>query len=92
MKLPIINTNVGLGTGLAIGLGAAVLVPVVFPIVGALVKPVAKGAIKGGMMLAHQGKVMAAEIKESVEDITAEAKAELAAASMAEPAAPKKKA
>jgi hypothetical protein len=46
-------------------------------VVGAVAKPVAKAAIKGGLLLAEKVKVTVAEVKESMEDITAEAKAEL---------------
>jgi hypothetical protein len=51
---------------------------VVLPVVGAVAKPVAKAAIKGGLLLAEKVKVTVAEVKESMENVTAEAKAELA--------------
>jgi galactitol-specific phosphotransferase system IIC component len=71
------NGIAGVGTGLLVGLGAMVLAPVVLPVVGAVAKPVAKAAIKGGLILAEKLKVTVAEVKETMEDITAEAKAEL---------------
>jgi galactitol-specific phosphotransferase system IIC component len=72
------NGIASVGTGLLVGLGAMVLAPVVLPVLGAVAKPVAKAAIKGGLILAEKVKVTVAEVKETMEDITAEAKAELA--------------
>jgi hypothetical protein len=68
----------GVGTGLLLGLGAVVVAPVVLSVVGAIAKPVVKAAIKGGLILAEKVKVTVAEVKETMEDVTAEAKAELA--------------
>lgn len=64
-------------SGLAIGIGAAVLAPVVMPILVSVVKPLAKAAIKGGIMLYEKGKETVAEVGEVIEDIVAEAKAEM---------------
>ena len=85
MKLPVVG-NVSLTTGVAVGVGSLVLAPIVIPMLGALVKPVAKGAIKAGMMVYHRGQIMAAETKESWDDLTAEVKAELAQEAMVEAA------
>ena len=63
---------------LAIGTGVVLLAPMVLPIVGSVAKPVAKAAIKGALMTYEGVKVTLAEAKESLEDITAEAKAEIA--------------
>jgi hypothetical protein len=67
-----------IGTGLAIGIGAAVLGPIVLPILAGAAKPIAKAAIKGGIALFEKGKETAAELSEVMEDIVAEARAELA--------------
>ncbi len=64
-------------TGLAIGVGAAVLAPVVLPMLSQLVKPVTKGIMKGGLLLFEKGREAAAETGEVVEDLWAEAKAEV---------------
>lgn len=64
--------------GLAIGIGAAILAPVVVPVLASVVKPLAKAAIKGGIMLYEKGREVVAEATEMVEDIVAEAKAEVA--------------
>jgi len=77
MRLPLFG-NMSLGTGLLVGVGAVLLVPVVLPVVATAVKPLAKAAIKGGILLYDKGKVAVAEIQETVEDLVAEAKAELA--------------
>ena len=65
-------------SGLLIGIGAAVLAPIVLPILASIAKPVAKAAVKGGIMLYERGKETVAEAGEMLEDIVAEAKAELA--------------
>lgn len=67
-------------SGLAIGIGAAVLAPAVMPVVASIVKPLVKAAIKGGIILYEKGKETVAEVAEVVEDIVAEAKAEMAEA------------
>lgn len=63
--------------GLAVGIGASVFAPVIIPVVASVVKPLAKAAIKGGIILYERGKETIAEAKEIMEDIVAEAKAEL---------------
>ena len=69
----------GLTAGnLAIGAGVVLLAPIVLPIVGSVAKPVVKAAIKGVLVTYEGAKVALAETKESLEDITAEAKAEIA--------------
>ncbi len=67
-------------TGLAIGIGASVLAPAVIPVLANVVKPLAKAILKGGIVLYEKGLETFAETKEVVEDLIAEAKAELAEA------------
>ena len=69
--------------GLAIGIGSAILAPIVIPILASVAKPLAKASIKGGLMLFEKGKEVVAETQEVVEDLVAEAKAELAEAAPA---------
>ena len=64
-------------SGLAIGIGSAVLAPIVIPVIATVAKPLAKATIKGGLMLFEKGKELAAEAQETLEDMVAEAKAEL---------------
>lgn len=64
-------------TGLAIGVGAAILAPIIRPVLADIVKPLAKSAIKGGITLYEKNREKFAEAKEVVEDLLAEARAEL---------------
>lgn len=65
-------------SSLAVGAGVVLLAPVVIPVVGAVLKPLAKAVIKGGIMAYEGAKVSVAETKETIEDLAAEAKAEIA--------------
>jgi hypothetical protein len=60
------------------GIAAIVLLPVMIPVVGKIGKPIAKAAVKGGIVLYEKGKGVVTEVGETLEDIIAEAKAELA--------------
>ena len=61
------------------GIAAIVLLPVLVPVAaGKIGKPLAKATIKGGIVLYEKGKGVIAEVGETLEDIVAEAKAELA--------------
>lgn len=60
------------------GIAAIVLLPVIVPVVGKVAKPIAKAAVKGGIVLYEKGKGVVTEVGETLEDIIAEAKAELA--------------
>ena len=61
------------------GIAAIVMLPVLIPVAaGKVGKPLAKATIKGGIVLYEKGKGVIAEVGESLEDIIAEAKAELA--------------
>jgi hypothetical protein len=62
----------------AIGAAAVLLAPIVLPIVAGVLKPVAKSVIKGGIMAFEGARVALAETQETVEDIVAEARAEIA--------------
>jgi len=63
--------------GLAIGIGASLLAPLVVPILAGVVKPLSKALIKGGYLLYEKGRETLAEVQEVVEDLVAEAKAEI---------------
>jgi Protein of unknown function (DUF5132) len=58
------------------GIVAFVLLPVLFPVVG---KPLAKAIIKGGILLYENSKGAIAPVRETWDDIIAQAKTELAA-------------
>lgn len=70
----------GTPLGIALGIGATVLAGAVIPALPALVKaarPTARAAIKSGILLAERGREIMAEASEELEDIFAEARAEL---------------
>ncbi|MFZ2445248.1 MAG: DUF5132 domain-containing protein [Syntrophobacteraceae bacterium] len=67
-----------LGTGLAIGVGVLILAPVVIPAVASVVRPLAKATIKSGLILVEKTREFVAEAQETIEDMKAEAEAELA--------------
>ncbi|MDP2903453.1 MAG: DUF5132 domain-containing protein [Methylovulum sp.] len=70
----------GTPLGIAIGIGATVLATAVMPVLPVLVKairPTARAAIKSGLLLAERGREIIAEAGEELEDILAEAKADL---------------
>ncbi len=63
------------------GVAAIVLLPVLVPVAaGKVAKPLAKATIKSAIVLYEKGKGIIAEVGENLEDVIAEAKAELAEA------------
>jgi hypothetical protein len=66
------------GTGLAVGAGVILLAPIVIPMVSGVLKTLTKATIKGTLIAAEKTKMTIAEAKETIEDLAAEAKAELA--------------
>ncbi len=64
--------------GIVAGIGALVLAPIVIPAIAKIGKPIAKAAIKGGITLYEKSKGAVAEAGEVLEDLVAEAQAELA--------------
>ncbi|MFO7740516.1 MAG: DUF5132 domain-containing protein [Desulfatiglandaceae bacterium] len=74
MKLPSIGFNAGT---IALGAAAVFVGPAVMALAVNLAKSLAKTGIKTGMILYEQGREIAAEGKETLEDLTAEARAEV---------------
>jgi hypothetical protein len=72
------DNGMKMGTGLALGLGAMVLGPMVIGVAAGLARPLVKAGIKGGLFFYEKTKVAATEARETLEDLTAEARAELA--------------
>lgn len=73
--------NGGFSVGnIAIGAGVVLLAPVIIPVIGSILKPLAKAIIKGGLIAYEGAKVTLAETKETLEDLAAEAKSEMAQA------------
>lgn len=60
-----------------VGLGVVLFAPAIAKVAGEVAKPLVKTMIKGGIMLYDRGRVLAAETMETIDDITAEAKAEM---------------
>ncbi|MHC1743836.1 MAG: DUF5132 domain-containing protein [Syntrophobacteraceae bacterium] len=77
--MALLDNGLKMGTGVAVGLGALILIPAVLPVVGSVVKPLAKAVIKGGIILFEKTREVLAETQEVIEDLAAEAKAELSA-------------
>jgi hypothetical protein len=73
--------GIGLGMNaatLALGAAAVMFGPALLAMAGSAAKPLLKAGIKGGMLLYDRGKKLALETKESLEDLAAEAKEEIA--------------
>jgi hypothetical protein len=87
VKLP---GGMRIGTGLVMGAAVVLLAPVILPVAGGVLKSLAKAGIKGGLILFEKGKLAVEETKETFEDLTAEAKAELVEEHMAPMVKPKK--
>ena len=87
--MKVLGSSVNVGT-LAIGAGIVLLAPVVIPVVTGILKPLAKNAIKGSLLALERAKIATAETMESLEDLAAEAKAEIPESAGEEPVKPKK--
>jgi hypothetical protein len=72
------------GSGLVIGAGVVLLAPIVIPVVTGVLRSLAKATIKGSLIAYEKAKLVTAETIESIEDIAAEAKAEMAEGNKAE--------
>ncbi len=70
--------GVKLGSGFWVGAGAVVLAPIIIPVAGSLLRSLTKATIKGGMIAYQKAKIATAETMESIEDLAAEAKSEIA--------------
>lgn len=66
------------GKTIAIGIGVTILAPLVLPAAARAARPLARAAIKSGFLLLEKGRETAAELGEVVEDLLAEARAEIA--------------
>jgi hypothetical protein len=82
------DNGLKVGTGLAIGIGVLILAPIVAPAVAAVVRPMAKASIKSGLILFEKARELIAEAKESLEDLAAEAHAEIVQQRQQEAASP----
>ena len=71
-------TGSTIGT-MAVGAGVVLLAPVVVPIVASVMKPMVKAVFKGGILAYENARIAIAETTETIEDIAAEARSEIAA-------------
>jgi len=77
MKL--IGISLGLNPAtIALGAAAVMFGPALLAMAGSAAKPLLKAGIKGGLLVYGKSKQMVSEAKESLEDLAAEAKAEIA--------------
>ena len=72
-----INSNTA--KGVAIGVGVALLAPVALAGLAGVGRPAARAAIKAGLLMYEKGLETAAELGEILEDLVAEAEAEIEA-------------
>jgi hypothetical protein len=85
MRLP--NFSLGLNPGtVALGAAAFLLGPTILVVARGLARSVVKAGIKGGLTIYEKGKLTVAEAKETVEDLTAEARSEISKPQSPQPA------
>lgn len=78
MKL--LNMNIGFNLGtIVLGAAALVLGPMLLTAAGGVLRSLVKTGIKGGLIVYEKGKVMAEETRESLQELTEEAKSEIEA-------------
>ena len=63
--------------GFATGVGVSLLTPLVVTALATVARPAARSAIKAGLVLYERGREKFAELNEAIEDLVAEAQAEL---------------
>ncbi len=71
------NGGFKLGSGVLVGAGIVILAPIVIPVVANVVKSLTKATIKGTLIAYQKAKIATAETIEGLEDLAAEAKAEI---------------
>jgi hypothetical protein len=79
MKMSVIDNLLkgDTGKGIAIGIGVAVLAPVAIAVLSGAARPATRAALKSGILLYEKGREKVAEFGEIIEDLTAEARAEM---------------
>jgi hypothetical protein len=63
--------------GFAAGVGLSLVTPLVLTALATVARPAARAAIKAGLVLYQRGREKVAEVGEVIEDLVAEAQAEL---------------
>lgn len=77
--MALFDNGLKIGSPIIIGIGAILLAPVILPAAGNVMRPLIKATVKTGLLAAQKGRELLSEAMESLEDITAEVKAELIA-------------
>ncbi len=77
--MALFDNGIKIGGPILLGIGVLILAPVIAPVAASVLKPFAKATIKTGLSLVQKGRELISEAAESLEDITAEVKAELIA-------------
>lgn len=75
-----VTERLGGSAGLGIGIAAAVLAPTLAPVLGRGLRSLVKSGIKGYLWVTEQARSAVAEAGERLQDLYAEAKAELESA------------
>ena len=76
--MKILGIKIGDARSIAIGAGLVIFAPMAVSALAVVMKPLSKSFIKSGIVLFEKFKVTFAEAKEVLEDLAAEAKAEMA--------------
>lgn len=66
-----------LGSGFLVGAGVVFLAPIILPVASSVFKSLTKATIKGSLIAYNKAKIATAETMEGLDDLTAEAKAEI---------------
>ncbi len=77
--MALFDNGLKISSPIIIGIGAILLAPVILPAAGNVMRPLIKATVKTGLLAAQKGRELLSEAMESLEDITAEVKAELIA-------------
>ena len=64
-------------TGVVVTVAAAVVAPILLPVLVSVGRPLIKSAIKGAILAYGRGQEVVGEMQETLEDMTAEVRAEL---------------
>lgn len=65
------------GRGLLIGVGVAIVAPVVLSVLSGVARPLARATVKTGIIAYEKGREAMAEVGEVLDDLVAEARAEI---------------
>ena len=87
--MPIFSGPTKIAFGFGLGVMATSLIKEILPNFRGLGRPLLKASVKSGMMLARDSRLKLAQLREIVDDVAAEAEAELRHASAEPPVEPR---